>query len=138
MLRTWEGERPCPPPAIDPESAQRRRDASVENAFRRARTTGGKIDATFHLTDVDGPQECLAILDQTFVNPGLLWTMSVCGYLDYLLHTADLQEAYEYHAPCAQAPAVEGRAERDGRSSGRVTCSRSTPSPTCTPTRSSW
>ncbi len=32
---------------------------------------GSKIDA-FHLTDVDGPQECLAILDQTFVNPGLL------------------------------------------------------------------
>ena len=59
--------------------------------------TGGKIDA-FHLTDVDGPQECLAILDQTFVNPGLLWTMSVFGYLEYLLHEADLQEAYEYHA----------------------------------------
>ena len=63
----------------------------------RGKRPGGKIDA-FHLTDVDGPQECLAILDQTFVNPGLLWTMSVGGYLDYLLHTADLQEAYEYHA----------------------------------------
>jgi hypothetical protein len=59
--------------------------------------TGGKIDA-FHLTDVDGPQECLAILDQTFVNPGLLWTMSVFGYLEYLLHDADLHAAYEYHA----------------------------------------
>ena len=34
---------------------------------------GDAIDA-MHLTDVDGPQECLAILDQTFVNPGLLWT----------------------------------------------------------------
>ena len=32
------------------------------------------------------------------MNPGLLWTMSVGGYLDYLLHTADLREAYEYHA----------------------------------------
>ena len=86
-----------PPPAIDAESARRRREASIENARRAREATGGKIDA-MHLTDVDGPQECLAILDQTFVNPGLLWTMSVSGYLDYLLHTADLRAAYEHHA----------------------------------------
>ncbi len=97
MLRTWEGDRPAPPPAIDPESARHRRDASIEHARLMHEATGGKIDA-FHLTDVDGPQECLAILDQTFVNPGLLWTMSVSGYLDYLLHAADLRAAYEYHA----------------------------------------
>jgi len=97
MFRTWEGERPVPPPALDPESAERRRAASTENARLMREATGGKIDA-FHLTDVDGPQECLAILDQTFVNPGLLWTMSVFGYLEYLLHEADLREAYEYHA----------------------------------------
>ncbi len=97
MLRTWEGERPSPPPALDPASAARRHAQSVENARIMREMTGGKIDA-FHLTDVDGPQECLAILDQTFVNPGLLWTMSVFGYLEYLLHEADLQEAYEYHA----------------------------------------
>lgn len=97
MLRTWEGERPSPPPALDPESAARRRAASFENAELVRELTGGKIDA-FHLTDVDGPQECLAILDQTFVNPGMLWTMSVFGYLQYLLHEADLRAAYEYHA----------------------------------------
>ncbi len=97
MLRTWEGERPSPPPALDPESAARRRETSFETARIMREATGGKIDA-FHLTDVDGPQECLAILDQTFVNPGMLWTMSVFGYLQYLLHEADLREAYEYHA----------------------------------------
>ncbi len=97
MLRTWEGERPVPPPATDAESVRRRRESSAERSRLAREATGGKIDA-FHLTDVDGPQECLAILDQTFVNPGLLWTMSVGGYLDYLLHTADLREAYEYHA----------------------------------------
>lgn len=97
MLRTWEGERPVPPPATDAASVGRRIDESIEKA-RFAREVGGsKIDA-FHLTDVEGPQECLAILDQTFVNPGLLWVMSVSGYLDYLLHTADLIAAYEYHA----------------------------------------
>ena len=97
MLRTWEGERPSPPPALHSESAAQRHAASVENARLMREMTGGKIDA-FHLTDVDGPQECLAILDQTFVNPGMLWTMSVFGYLEYLLHDADLQAAYEYHA----------------------------------------
>jgi hypothetical protein len=97
MLRTWEGERPSPPPAIDAESVTRRREASIENARRTRKATGGKIDA-FHLTDVDGPQECLAILDQTFVNPGLLWTMSAQDYLDFLLNKADLHAAYEYHS----------------------------------------
>ena len=96
MLRTWEGERPSPPPALDPDSAARRRETSFETARLMREATGGKIDA-FHLTDVDGPQECLAILDQTFVNPGMLWTMSVFGYLQYLLHDADLRAAYEYH-----------------------------------------
>ncbi|MFN8027465.1 MAG: sulfotransferase [Acidimicrobiia bacterium] len=97
MMRTWEGERPSPPPALHPESAARRHEQSVENARIMRELTGGKIDA-MHLTDVDGPQECLAILDQTFVNPGLLWSMSVFGYLEYLLHEADLREAYEHHA----------------------------------------
>jgi hypothetical protein len=97
MMRTWEGERPVPPPAVDADSARQRREASLENARLMRELTGGKIDA-FHLTDVDGPQECLAIMDQTFVNPGLLWTMSGEGYLEYLLHGADLRAAYEYHA----------------------------------------
>ncbi len=97
MLRTWEGDRPVPPPATDAESVARRRQASLESARQAREATGGKIDS-FHLTDVDGPQECLAILDQTFVNPGLLWTMSARGYLDYLLNRADLRAAYEYHA----------------------------------------
>ncbi len=97
MLRTWEGERPVPPPATDSDSVGRRRQASTEKARQVRELTGGKIDA-LHLTDVDGPQECLAILDQTFVNPGLLWTMSAQGYLDFLLNSADLHSAYEYHA----------------------------------------
>jgi hypothetical protein len=97
MMRTWEGERPAPPPATNADSARQRREASLENARLTREMTGGKIDA-FHLTDVDGPQECLAILDQTFVNPGLLWPMSGAGYLEYLLRKADLRAAYEYHA----------------------------------------
>jgi Sulfotransferase family len=97
MLRTWEGERPVPPPATDPESVRRRIGTSTENAIAARAVTGGRIDA-FHLTDVEGPQECLAILDQTFVNPGLLWPMSARSYLDFLVGAADLRSAYAYHA----------------------------------------
>jgi hypothetical protein len=97
MLRTWEGERPVPPPSTDRASVRRRIRESTEKALVARQVGRSKIDA-FHLTDVEGPQECLAILDQTFVNPGLLWMMSVSGYLDHLLHTADLVAAYEYHA----------------------------------------
>ncbi len=97
MFRTWEGERPVPPPAVDPESARQRIATSIEQARVIRELTGGKIDA-FHLTDPEGPQECLAILDQTFLNPGLLWTMSIYGYLEFLLNEADLTSAYEYHA----------------------------------------
>jgi len=97
MFRTWEGERPVPPPAIDPESARQRIMTSIEQAKAIREATGGKIDA-LHLTDPEGPQECLAILDQTFLNPGLLWTMSIYGYLEFLLNDADLTSAYEHHA----------------------------------------
>jgi hypothetical protein len=96
MLRTWEGDRPVPPPAGDPDSVARRRNASFEAARRARQAMGGAIDA-MHLTDVDGPQECLAILDQTFVNPGLLWTRSAGSYLNFLLDSADLRAAYSYH-----------------------------------------
>ena len=97
MLRTWEGERPVPPPALDAASVQQRRSESEATHARIREATGGKLDA-LHLSDVDGPQECFAILDQTSVNPGLLWTMSVPGYLDYLLDDANLSEAYAHHA----------------------------------------
>jgi hypothetical protein len=97
MLRTWEGERPSPPPALYPDSARQRLQESREAQARLRALTGNRIDA-MHLTDVEGPQECLAILDQTFVNPGLLWTMAVPGYFDHLLHRADLVAAYQHHA----------------------------------------
>src|SRR5664279_1522560 len=46
MLRTWEGDRPVPPPATDPDSVVSRRQASIESA-RQARKAmdGAAIDA---------------------------------------------------------------------------------------------
>ena len=101
MLRTWEGDRPAPPPAVDPESARRRLQDSRAAARKSREALGIDIDAV-HLTDVEGPQECLAILDQTFVNPGLLWTRSANSYLEFLLTDADLRAAYSYHARVLQ------------------------------------
>jgi hypothetical protein len=97
MLRTWEGDRPVPPPAGDPGSVALRREASRQAARQARKAMGGDAIDAMHLTDVDGPQECLAILDQTFVNPGLLWTRSAGSYLTFLLESADLRAAYEHH-----------------------------------------
>ena len=42
MLRTWEGERPVPPPATDAASVRRRREASIENARLAAKRPAGR------------------------------------------------------------------------------------------------
>ena len=97
MMRTWEGDRPVPPPALDEDAVLARRTASAEAKARVRSVLGNKLDA-MHLTDIDGPQECLAILDQTYVNPGLLWMFCAPGYLDYLLEQADLVSAYHHHS----------------------------------------
>ena len=97
MLRTWEGARPCPPPGFDPDAAQRRRDDALEQAERRRDNPVAAEIARIHLTDVDGPQECLAILDQTFANPGMYWSHRVPSYYQRLLDTIDVRSSYEHH-----------------------------------------
>ena len=113
MLRTWEGERPVAAAGASTPSRPRggtRRASRTRGATHEA--TGGKIDA-FHLTDVDGPQECLAILDQTFVNPGLLWTMSVFGLPRVPAARRRPPRGVRVPRPRAAAPAV-GRARAAG------------------------
>ncbi len=97
MLRTWEGDQPCPPPAFDPAGARHRRDEAVEQAQRMRDDPFTAEIAKMHLTDADGPQECLAILDQTFANPGAYWTYSIPTYFDRLLDTIDYRPCYEHH-----------------------------------------
>ena len=72
------------------------RRASRTRAARARRRAGRSTRSTSPTST--GPQECLAILDQTFVNPGLLWTMSVVGLPRLPAAHADLRAAYEYHA----------------------------------------
>ena len=96
MMRTWEGDSPCPPPAVDPASAAERRARCTEQHRQRREADGG-ASAKFHLSDPDGPQECVAIMDQTFGNAGNYWTFRVPTYLDQVCNTFDLAECYAHH-----------------------------------------
>jgi hypothetical protein len=96
MMRTWEGDSPCPPPAADPASAAERRARCTEQHEQRRVADGGASDK-FHLSDPDGPQECVAIMDQTFGNAGHYWTYRVPSYLDQVCNTLNLAECYAHH-----------------------------------------
>lgn len=97
QLRTWEGDRPCPPPGFHPDAARARRERAATRAAGAVEDGIRAEIAKIHLSDVDGPQECVAILDQTFANPGMLWTHRVPAYLDLLLGSIDLERAYAHH-----------------------------------------
>ncbi len=97
FLRYWEGQRPCPPPGFAPASVRGRID---ECAARKAQAMGNSLSAEIariHLSDADGPEECLGIIDQTFANVGHYWTYRVPGYFDRCLDSVDLRGCYEHH-----------------------------------------
>jgi len=110
MLRHWEGQRPCPPPAYDPDSARRRIEESSELA-RQLRDDPLRSEiAKIHLSDPEGPEECVAIFDQTFGNVGHYWTYRVPTYFARCLDTVDLRACYEFHR--LELQLLQWRAER--------------------------
>ena len=108
MMRTWEGDSPCPPPAVDPASAKARRDRCADQHRQRREQDGGASDS-FHLSDPDGPQECVMIMDQTFGNAGHYWTFRVPGYFDRVFDTIDMTACYAHHKRVLQV--LQWRAE---------------------------
>jgi hypothetical protein len=96
MMRTWEGDSPCPPPAADPASAAQRQAQCVEQHRQRRERDGGASDS-FHLSDPDGPQECVMIMDQTFGNAGHYWTFRLPEYFDRVFPAIDLAACYAHH-----------------------------------------
>lgn len=97
MLRYWEGDRPCPPPGFAPESIEGRIQVCAEQkAARMTDPTGAKI-AQIHLSDADGPEECLEIIDQTFANVGYYWPYRVPSFFSACLDGDRLLETYQYH-----------------------------------------
>jgi hypothetical protein len=110
MLRHWEGDRPCPPPAFDPESARRRLEHAHEQ-FRRDQQDELRSEiAKIHLMDPDGPEECLALIDQTFGNVGHYWTYRVPTYFARCLDTVDMGACYAHHKLVLQL--LQWKAER--------------------------
>jgi hypothetical protein len=95
MMRTWEGDSPCPPPAVDPVSAAQRQAQCGDQHRQRRERDGGASDS-FHLSDPDGPQECVMIMDQTFGNAGHYWTFRVPSYFDRVSDTIDLTACYAH------------------------------------------
>lgn len=96
MMRTWEGETPCPPPALDAASAAARQAQCAAQHRARRENDGGAHDS-FHLSDPDGPQECVMMLDQTFGNAGHFWTHRVPTYFERVLDSIDLAACYAHH-----------------------------------------
>lgn len=97
MLRYWEGDRACPPSGFAPETIENRvRHCAEKKAARLADPTGAKI-AQIHLSDADGPEECLELIDQTFVNAGYYWPFRIPSYFSACLERDRLLPAYEHH-----------------------------------------
>jgi len=112
MLRYWEGQRPCPPPGFAPETIQGR---IAECAAEKARAMGDSLRAKIaqiHLSDADGPEECLKIIDQTFANVGHYWTFNVPSYFARCLDDVDMQAAYKYYRLVLQLLQWKGERKR--------------------------
>lgn len=112
MLRYWEGQRPCPPPGLAPQTVESRiAECAAEKAGARSDPLRTKI-AQIHLSDADGPEECLKILDQTFANVGHYWTYRVPGYFARCLDEVDMRAAYEHHKLVLQLLQWKGTRKR--------------------------
>jgi Sulfotransferase family len=112
MLRYWEGQRPCPPPGFAPETiAGRIAECAAEKAQARGNPLRARI-AQIHLSDADGPEECLKVLDQTFANVGHYWTYRVPRYFARCLDGVDLLAAYEHYRQVLQLLQWRGEKKR--------------------------
>jgi hypothetical protein len=93
-LRTWEADRPCPPP-----------ETATEHTDRRIAATQAGIDFTNEMfpgfvgmlpTSATGPQECLLLMAMDFrslVFDGMARVPSYCAWL----LDCDMEPAYRYH-----------------------------------------
>lgn len=98
MLRYWEGERPCPPSGFAPETISARIQwCAEEKAAGQSKDAVRAKIAQIHLSDADGPEECLKLIEQTFLNAGHYWTYRVPGYFEACLDPDALREAYAYY-----------------------------------------
>jgi hypothetical protein len=93
-LRTWEADRPCPPP-----------ETATEHTDPRIAATQAGIDLTNALfpdfvgllpTAADGPQECLLLFGLDFRTQLFDGMVRVPTYVEWLL-ACDMEPVYRYH-----------------------------------------
>ena len=112
MLRYWEGQRTCPPPGHAPDTIPPRiAECAAEKAAASSDPLRAKI-AQIHLSDADGPEECLKIIDQTFVNVGDLWTYCVPEFFRRCIDEFDLEAVYAHHKLVLQLLQWQGQQRR--------------------------
>jgi hypothetical protein len=110
LYRYWEGQRACPPSGFDPASVATRIQHCAEEKARMANNELSEKIAQIHLSDIEGPEECLNLLEQTFFNVGYLWPYRVPTYFDRVLETADIRACYHHHKLVLQL--LQWRGER--------------------------
>ncbi len=96
LLRTWETQSPCPPPGFDIDSIPARIDATRQQMLRVWQESVPDFDA-IHLIDVEGPDECTALLSNDFNQVGFFNYLNVPGYWSYMKEQGDFLGSYEYH-----------------------------------------
>jgi hypothetical protein len=96
LIRTWESIAPCPPPGFDTESIRRRKS---EEAERRRQAVPKKIEGfeALHLLDLDGPDECHVLMEQTYSAAGYQNLYDVPSYFDYMVKSLDFAASYRVH-----------------------------------------
>lgn len=95
LLQTWESRRPCPPPFFDRASVETRLAAAEAEVEHRGTIMPG-FDA-LHLNDADGPDECHALLTQSFGAAGFHNIMNVPSYWDWMASGMDMDAVYANH-----------------------------------------
>lgn len=88
-LRGWEQAKPCPPPTLEGEASDPRREA----ALKQMQELPPELKA-MHLFDVDAAMEDTEVLGMAF--HGQQYTLPVYGYHDWW-RKADLGPTYAYH-----------------------------------------
>jgi hypothetical protein len=91
-LRTWEQDRPCPPPVLGEEQEDPRRLAAVAHAERMKRERPDM--AAMHLFDPDATEEDVEVLGLSF--QAQQYAMPIFSYHAWW-READLREAFAYH-----------------------------------------
>ena len=96
LLRTWETNKPCPPPGYAPESISRRIQNTRTNMAKIWQQSVPDFDA-IHLIDVEGPDECALLLNNDFGQVGFLNYLNVPAYFEWMIKHGDFESIYQYH-----------------------------------------